>query len=266
MGPVALLLQQLHFFAFALDADTCVLHHPLRQPFAFTTCPYQLLKPTIFKVAIQARNKQAITQRSVLQHATQIDAEVFHKAMAKTTDTTHHNITRYIATLGSVHQGTYHKHNKLGPDDNICPFCNEEAATMTHMIWDCKHTTLTTTRHKDNPDIINIVLDNLQAFPTFLLHGIPQVLHSSFMHAWWHTPSPFAQHFAQLPQSVQCKFGVCDHTLDPTFSAWISDACGVSAYDAFSRLAYPDHDQQIEIPNYPTAIGEATDSVNVYSD
>eukprot|EP00973_Karenia_brevis_P063434 8816763-Karenia_brevis.AAC.1 len=127
--------------------------------------------------------------------------------MAKTTDATHHKIIRYIATLGSVHQGTLHKFNRISHDDNICPFCKEEVATMTHFLWNCRHTTLATARHKDNPDIINTVLNNLEAFPTFLLHGIPQVLHPSFMHEWWHTPSPFAQQFAQLPQSVKCNFG-----------------------------------------------------------
>eukprot|EP00973_Karenia_brevis_P074975 10419083-Karenia_brevis.AAC.1 len=101
IGPIALLLQQLHYYGLALDATTMCLHHTSCTPFHFVTCPFQLLKSTIYNLAVQARNKQAITQRSVLMHATQVDTIVFKEALRMNKDPTHQKITKYIATLGS---------------------------------------------------------------------------------------------------------------------------------------------------------------------
>eukprot|EP00973_Karenia_brevis_P056577 7871083-Karenia_brevis.AAC.1 len=125
MGPISLFLQQLHYYTFAIDATTMQLDHYSRDPFPFLTCPYQLLKPTIFKLAILARNKHATTQRTILKHATQIDDSVYHKALNKLEDPAHIKIVRYLSTLGAVHQGSCHKYNNDNEQDKLCPFCND---------------------------------------------------------------------------------------------------------------------------------------------
>eukprot|EP00973_Karenia_brevis_P088194 12229058-Karenia_brevis.AAC.1 len=265
MGPVALLLQQLHYFALALDAHTLHLHHSNFEPFPFVSCPYQLLKPTIFRFAVHARNKFAISQRSALKHATQIDEIVFHKAMARNDDVSHNRIVRYLATLGAVHKGTCQKYVD-DDQDAICPFCNEEVASHAHYMWTCKHPTLAEARNDSTPELIQHMLENLHAFPTFLLYGIPQALNASFTHSWWHTESPFATHFGRLPRSVQHKYGACADTLDTSFVGWVDSLQGNSAYDVFARVAYPHRDDDINVPGYPAVFEDAPQEPNVFSD
>eukprot|EP00973_Karenia_brevis_P079455 11026726-Karenia_brevis.AAC.1 len=110
------------------------------------------------------------------------------------------------------------------------------------------------------------MLENLQAFPTFLLYGIPQALTSSFAQSWWHTDSPFAMHFARLPQSVQIKYGACADTLDTSFVEWVNSLQGSSACDVFAKVAYPHCDDVIEMPEYPVVLDDAPREPNVFSD
>eukprot|EP00973_Karenia_brevis_P062680 8715613-Karenia_brevis.AAC.1 len=66
-GPVSLLLQQLHYFAMALDHNTyaiCTKNHP---PVSMFDGPYQMLTPQVQERAIRARNTYAISHRTVLK-------------------------------------------------------------------------------------------------------------------------------------------------------------------------------------------------------
>eukprot|EP00973_Karenia_brevis_P084559 11734918-Karenia_brevis.AAC.1 len=62
----------------------------------------------------------------------------------------------------------------------MCPYCGKEKASQAHFIWNCTHPVLMKARHQDTPETISIMMDDLDAFPTHLLYGIPQAMHASF--------------------------------------------------------------------------------------
>eukprot|EP00973_Karenia_brevis_P031005 4276911-Karenia_brevis.AAC.1 len=92
MGPIALLLQQLHYYCFALDPSSMCLLNPHRREFAFLDCPFQLLKPTLVGLGIRARNAYAVQHRSVLKDVESIDGSVFELALRKLEDKHHRNM------------------------------------------------------------------------------------------------------------------------------------------------------------------------------
>eukprot|EP00973_Karenia_brevis_P062792 8731130-Karenia_brevis.AAC.1 len=92
------------------------------------------------------------------------------------------------------------------------------------------------------------------SFPTYMLLGIPQAMHPSFAKSWWHTNSPFDDHFEKLPRSVKEAFGANADAYDTSFIEWVDQLPGVTAYDTFARVADANQDDCVEIPQYPSGI------------
>eukprot|EP00973_Karenia_brevis_P031134 4295146-Karenia_brevis.AAC.1 len=91
-------------------------------------------------------------------------------------------------------------------------------------------------------------------------------MHPSFSKPWWHTNSIFDEHFSKLPPSVKKVFGANADAYETSFTDWVDNLPGVSAYDTFARIAYPDQYATIEIPQYPTNIDAHPEKPNVYTD
>eukprot|EP00973_Karenia_brevis_P089840 12399686-Karenia_brevis.AAC.1 len=64
LGPVSLLLQQLHYYAAIWQEKSFTIHVHDRPPLHFFHVPFQTLKGEIDDLAIRARNKHASTQRT----------------------------------------------------------------------------------------------------------------------------------------------------------------------------------------------------------
>eukprot|EP00973_Karenia_brevis_P095355 12426934-Karenia_brevis.AAC.1 len=133
-------------------------------------------------------------------------------------------------------------------------------------MWQCNHPDLQSARTQYHNPLINHMRNHLLAFPTFVLMGIPQAMHPSFTKPWWHTNSPFDGHFAKLPATVQHLFGANADAFDTSFTEWVDQLPGGSAYDTFAKVAYPNQDECVEIPKFPKGIGPSPEEPNVYSD
>eukprot|EP00973_Karenia_brevis_P028890 3983436-Karenia_brevis.AAC.1 len=71
---------------------------------------------------------------------------------------------------------------------------------------------------------------------------------------------------ANLPQSVKDVFGPNSSSFDTSFTEWVDQLPGMSAYDTFARAAYANHDDCVEIPQYPSGVDTAPSEPNMYSD
>ena len=102
-GPVGLLMQHTHMLGATIDFKSLAVIRNKQADLPIMDTPYQLVKPSFGRFAIQALQAYYATRRTMLHQATDVDPDIYHAA-TKSLELKDANCIRCVSTLSAVEQ------------------------------------------------------------------------------------------------------------------------------------------------------------------
>ena len=174
-------MQHTRMLGAALDFTTLAVVRSRQADLPIMDTPYQLVKPSMARFAIDALQTRYATRRSMLHRATDVDLDIYHAA-TKELAPKEANYARCVSTLSAIDQAIK---CRLRHDDDKCISCKTCKFSLVHIYWHCQHPALVQARQAHTDPKQQFLVDQASAMPNHILIGIPSALTLSPATPWW---------------------------------------------------------------------------------
>ena len=188
-GPIGSLCTALHHVGARIDTNDLSIHHVAHHPLSVQYARFQALARVTQDIAIRASTAQAASTRTDLASCSSFDHSDIHYALGKHDQQTK-NITRYVASLGTVSFAMQHRYDADVPQH--CHYCGDPDGTTRHLLWQCQHPMLVQARnttaetgHDHHAQDCRLLDIDFSCLPPSLLLGIPSAINVDPAQPFW---------------------------------------------------------------------------------